>query len=116
MSMKFIVTANNEEEWKTKVLAAEPQVLNVVDVYAGWCGPCTGLGKRINNCSGDYIDYDVVFVEALAEKIPGFAEQAGKSRPLIVFYKGGNEIARITRAHGNELARIVAQHAVKKPE
>jgi len=30
-------------------------------------------------------------------------DQQGKSRPLLVFYKGGAEITRITEANGNWL-------------
>jgi hypothetical protein len=41
---------------------------------------------------------DIIWCEALAEKISIFHDQAGKSRPLFVFYKGGKEIARINEA------------------
>ena len=44
--------------------------------------------------------YDIMWCEALAEKISIFHDQAGKSRPLFVFYKGGKEIARINEANG----------------
>ena len=44
--------------------------------------------------------YDVTFCEVLAEGVPQFMEQAGKSKPLIVFYKGGHEIGRINEANG----------------
>jgi hypothetical protein len=44
--------------------------------------------------------FDIMWCEALAEKISIFHDQAGKSRPLFVFYKGGKEIARINEANG----------------
>ena len=42
----------------------------------------------------------MAFYEALAEKVPCFQEQAGKSKPLIVFFKGGKEIARMNECNG----------------
>ena len=44
--------------------------------------------------------YDIIWCEVLAEKVATFMDQQGKSRPLLVFYKGGAEITRITEANG----------------
>lgn len=57
MSQKFIAPLVSDVDWKTKVLDAEPTCLAVVDVHAQWCGPCTGLGKRLINLSGDFMEY-----------------------------------------------------------
>ena len=57
MSQKFITPLVSDVDWKTKVLDAEPTCLAVVDVHAQWCGPCTGLGKRLINLSGDFMEY-----------------------------------------------------------
>ena len=41
--------------------------------------------------------------------------QAEKSKPLFIFYKGGDELARINEANAVNLQVLVEQHATKKP-
>lgn len=107
MSLKFITPLTSDVEFKNEVLDAGPSCLCVVDVHAQWCGPCTGLGKRLTNLSGDYIEcvacfcdarasgaaqmcpparavrsYDVKWCEALAEKIAVFSDQVDTFRTL----------------------------------
>ena len=69
-SQKFMMSIKSHKEWEEKVANAQPQILNVIDVYAEWCGPCTGLGKRLNNLSGDYIEY------ATARSLPAAGNRA----------------------------------------
>lgn len=56
MSLKFITVVDSEKKWQETIISAAPTTLCVLDVHAGWCGPCTGLGKRITNLSGDMIE------------------------------------------------------------
>ena len=55
-SLKFIMALVNDKEFSEEVLTAPPEMLCVIDVHAEWCGPCTGLGKRITNLSSDYME------------------------------------------------------------
>ena len=55
-SMKFVSLVSSDVEFAQQVLEAPASTLCVVDAYAEWCGPCTGLGKKITNMAGDYIE------------------------------------------------------------
>eukprot|EP00325_Prymnesiales_sp_UTEX-LB-985_P035135 CAMPEP_0174715684 /NCGR_PEP_ID=MMETSP1094-20130205/21910_1 /TAXON_ID=156173 /ORGANISM="Chrysochromulina brevifilum, Strain UTEX LB 985" /LENGTH=112 /DNA_ID=CAMNT_0015915297 /DNA_START=123 /DNA_END=461 /DNA_ORIENTATION=- len=108
------MTLTSDKDFSEKVLSAPPEMLSVIDVHAEWCGPCTGLAKRITNLSSDFMDYDVQWCEALAEKCTIFADQAAKSRPLFVLYKEGKEVATMNEANGNKLEELVKAHATAK--
>jgi len=114
MSLKFIVPVGTQAEWEEQVQNAPATQLCVVDVHTKWCGPCVALGKRITNLSSDYIDYDIKWVEACADNIPKFDYQVNKSKPLIILFKCGLEVARMNLANGNELARLVQTHCGEK--
>lgn len=59
--------------------------------------------------------YDVKWVEAEAEAVPKFEDQAGRSKPLFVLMKCGLEVARMGNgANGNELQRLLEQHCGEK--
>ena len=57
MSLKFVSEIKSEAEWRAKVMDAEQQTLSVLDVHSEWCGPCTGMGKRLTNLSADLIEW-----------------------------------------------------------
>lgn len=114
-SQKFITLLASDTEFAQQVLEAGP-TLCVCDIYSAYFGPCTALGKKLLNMSGDLMDYDVKWCEVKAEKCALFEGQRGKSRPLLALYKNGQEIDRMTEANPNVFERLVMQHAVKKPE
>ena len=59
--------------------------------------------------------YDVKWLEVCADNCTKFQEQNIGSKPLIIMYKMGLEVARMDKgANGNELARLVAQHCGEK--
>ena len=56
MSLKFITAVESEAGFEEEVMNAPPTTLCICDVFTKWCGPCTALGKRVSNLSGDYIE------------------------------------------------------------
>jgi thiol:disulfide interchange protein len=56
MSLKFIQPITSEKEFREQVAEQPPTTLCFLDVHAEWCGPCTGLGKRLTNISSDLME------------------------------------------------------------
>uniref|UniRef100_A0A7S4I1X1 Thioredoxin domain-containing protein n=1 Tax=Prymnesium polylepis TaxID=72548 RepID=A0A7S4I1X1_9EUKA len=115
MALKFITSVKTNDEYKSMVLEASATTLCVVDAYASWCGPCDALGKKIGNLYQDMMDYDIKWVQAQVDDIELLEEQIEKSKPLFLFIKGGEEVARMPGASAVELQSQVEKLSIKKP-
>lgn len=65
----------------------------VVDFYAEWCGPCRNLGSTIEQIASDF--KDVTFLKIDVDKFKELSTSI-RSIPVLVFYKNGVEIKRVT--------------------
>mmetsp|Transcript_43031 Transcript_43031/g.71523 ORF Transcript_43031/g.71523 Transcript_43031/m.71523 type:complete len:117 (-) Transcript_43031:216-566(-) len=114
MSLKFIVPCKDNVSFKNVVLAAPSGCLCVIDAYSEWCGPCEALNRKLQALYMDMSEYDIKFVQAMADSIDCLAEQAQHSKPLFLFYKDGQEIARLEGANACEMMRMVEANAERK--
>ena len=68
--------------------------ITVVDFWAEWCGPCRMIGPVIDQLASEETDVTVGKLN-----VDGNPEAAMKymvsSIPTIIFFKGGNEVARV---------------------
>ena len=65
----------------------------VVDFYADWCGPCVNLGAVIEQVASEF--KDVIFLKIDVDQFKELSAEI-RSIPVLVFYKNGREIKRVT--------------------
>lgn len=88
--------AISDTSFETDVLQADKPVL--VDFWAEWCGPCKVIGPSLEEISDELAD-QVTITKANLDDAPDAASKYGiRTIPNLVLFKGGEEIARFSRA------------------
>ena len=86
----------SDSSFETDVLKADKPVL--VDFWAEWCGPCKVIGPSLEEISDELADH-VTITKANLDDAPEAATKFGiRTIPNLVLFKGGQEIARFSRA------------------
>jgi len=88
--------AITDSDFETDVIGAEKPVL--VDFWAEWCAPCKMIGPSLEEISDELSD-QVTILKADLEDAPEAATRFGiRTIPNLVLFKGGEEVARFSRA------------------
>lgn len=86
----------NDASFDADVINADKPVL--VDFWAEWCGPCKVIGPSLEEISDELADH-VTIAKADLEDAPEAATKYGiRTIPNLVLFKGGQEVARFSRA------------------
>ncbi|MCJ7562068.1 MAG: thioredoxin [Thermoplasmata archaeon] len=71
----------------------------IIDCWAPWCGPCRMLAPTFEALAKDYKG-KVTFAKLDTDEAPKIAMSMGiNSIPTLIFFKGGNQVERMTGAH-----------------
>ena len=88
------------DNFKTEVLDSGTPVL--VDFWAEWCMPCRMIAPVVDELSGDYKG-KVKFAKVNVDNNPALATDLQiLSIPVLILFKNGKEITRITGANPKE--------------
>ncbi|MBY0581748.1 MAG: thioredoxin [Sphingomonas sp.] len=86
----------DDASFEADVINADKPVL--VDFWAEWCGPCKVIGPSLEEISDELAD-QVTIAKADLEDAPEAATRFGiRTIPNLVLFKGGEEVARFSRA------------------
>ncbi|MGJ3649597.1 thioredoxin [Sphingomonas sp. GlSt437] len=86
----------SDDSFDSDVLKADKPVL--VDFWADWCGPCKVIAPSLEEISDELADH-VVITKANLDDAPEAATRFGiRTIPNLVLFKGGEEVARFSRA------------------
>lgn len=100
----------NAENFDELVKSSDKPAL--VDFTATWCGPCQLLKPTINKLSAEYEGVAVIG-KVDVEAHPGLAqEHQANAIPLLVFYKDGKVVERLTGLQSEEKIREVLENLV----
>ncbi len=105
------VSEINAANFKKEVLNSEIPVL--VDFWAEWCMPCRMISPVIDELSDDYKGK----IKMAKVDVDGNPELATElqilSIPLLILFKGGKEMTRITGANPKEYIAKEIEAALK---
>eukprot|EP00163_Fabomonas_tropica_P011328 TRINITY_DN21_c0_g1_i1.p1 TRINITY_DN21_c0_g1~~TRINITY_DN21_c0_g1_i1.p1 ORF type:complete len:680 (-),score=275.29 TRINITY_DN21_c0_g1_i1:79-2118(-) len=83
----FVVPITNDDEWKEAVLTPG---LVIIDVHAGWVGPCTSIKSVFKKAFFEFSSERALkFYSASADDIAALAQFRNKSRPVFLAYTNG---------------------------
>jgi len=69
----------------------------IVDFWAGWCGPCRIIAPVIEQLASER--HDVHFAKVNVDENPRTSAAFGvQSIPMLVFFRNGAEVGRVTGA------------------
>jgi len=86
----------SDDSFTSDVLNADKPVL--VDFWADWCGPCKAIAPSLEELSSEMGD-QVTITKANLDDAPEAATRYGiRTIPNLVLFKGGEEVARFSRA------------------
>lgn len=89
MSAKQVTDAEFDQE----VLQSETPVL--VDFWAEWCGPCKGLGPKLDEIAGEMKD-QVKVAKVNIDENQGTPQKFNiRSIPTMILFKGGQPVEQL---------------------
>jgi len=87
--------AVNDASFAQDVIGASKPVL--VDFWDDWCGPCKAIGPSLEQISDELGDRVTIAKAKLDETGNAAAKYGVRAIPLLVLFKGGEEVARWER-------------------
>ena len=70
----------------------QSDVLNIVDLWAEWCGPCRAIAPKLGELKDEYGDQLQVVKVNIDEHPSVAAAHRVASIPTLLFYKGGEQV------------------------
>jgi thioredoxin 1 len=107
--MNDVVMQVTEQTFKEQVLGSDRAVL--VDFWAEWCVPCHMVSPVVEEIARDHADR-LRAAKMNVDDNPETAREFGvMSIPTLIFFKGGEEKARVVGARGKEaILREIEPH------
>ncbi|XP_060684129.1 thioredoxin domain-containing protein 6 [Hemiscyllium ocellatum] len=93
-------------ELNTLIKIFEP-VLQMVDVYQAWCGPCKAVVSLFRKIKNELGDDHLHFAVAEADIIESLQKYRGKCEPTFLFYGGGQLVAVVRGANAPLLQKTI---------
>lgn len=112
--LKFVVRVDNDVAWRQLIKEGSPETLFIVDAYASQWGVAEALHNKILSVIMEGDNLDIVYVEALVDGIVQLSDQRHRSKPLVLFYKRGREVARVSGALPLDVERTIRRFASAK--
>eukprot|EP00877_Chromochloris_zofingiensis_P013849 jgi/Chrzof1/8718/Cz03g21230.t1 len=104
--MSFQVDITSTEAWKAEVVGT-PGVLQVVEVYQGWCGPCKAIASTFKRLYFEMSDRPLKFYTVNADKVQGLEKYRGCCQPQFLFYKDGKVLDSVVGVQAPPLTKLI---------
>ena len=104
-----IATTLDEETWK-KICGeeADKDFLQVVEVYAKWCGPSEAIIMTLKRIQMDLPQRKIKFWQIEAyESIPEIAKYTTLSRPHFLFFKNGEHLDTVEGINAPQIEKFI---------
>ncbi|KAL3154923.1 hypothetical protein ABBQ38_011457 [Trebouxia sp. C0009 RCD-2024] len=94
--MAFQVNLTNEEAWSKEIAGSQSGVVQVVEVYQDWCGPCKAVVTTLKKQFFELGERPLKFYTANCKHISALDKFSGHCEPVFVFYQDGKLIATVS--------------------
>mmetsp|Transcript_105434 Transcript_105434/g.183376 ORF Transcript_105434/g.183376 Transcript_105434/m.183376 type:complete len:127 (+) Transcript_105434:78-458(+) len=101
------------EDFQERISDEESNMLHIVDVYTGWCGPCNALVPTLQGLQLKVESFEdrCSFTQVDRKLYPEYAERFSEtSKPRFLFYKAGQEVAFIEGVKGPALLQTIQEN------
>ena len=100
----------SEDEFKSTVLNESDRRLHVIDLHAGWSGPCQQMVPTFKSLQVtiDYFDERVNIVQVDHDYVKDFGSYSKTSKPRFLFFKGGKLLQAIEGCQAPEILKAVS--------
>mmetsp|Transcript_30383 Transcript_30383/g.74638 ORF Transcript_30383/g.74638 Transcript_30383/m.74638 type:complete len:125 (+) Transcript_30383:43-417(+) len=93
--------------------------LTCMEVYAGWCGPCTAVVPTLKKLHWDLVEERsaaVQFVVCNSDNVEALKEFKDRSKPLFLVFRKGNKVQTIEGVNTYQLKTYVEDAAPSKAD
>mmetsp|Transcript_18491 Transcript_18491/g.51798 ORF Transcript_18491/g.51798 Transcript_18491/m.51798 type:complete len:110 (-) Transcript_18491:186-515(-) len=106
--MSFQININSTEDWNNEILQT-PGLLQVVEMYQKWSGPCKAIQGVFKKIYFEMSDSPLKFYTACVTSVPELSEYDDACEPIFVFYRDGAVLDKIVGVKGPELQKKILQ-------
>ena len=102
------VTLCASREELDALLQRDGDSLLLVDFYAKWCGPCRAIAPKLEDMARNYLSEGLTVAKVDIDQVSSAPPDFGVSMmPTFVFFRQGQELARVVGADLNKLRRTL---------
>eukprot|EP00899_Mesostigma_viride_P003412 jgi/Mesvir1/13071/Mv06057-RA.1 len=84
--------------------------LKVVEVYSGWCGPCTSMLSTFKRMKNEFDERPLLFFCVQSDGIEELEQYQLQSRPHFLLYRNGVLLETIVGPNVPELVSTISMH------
>jgi len=106
--MSFQVDVASVDAWNAEIINT-PGLLQVVELYQSWSGPCKAIQSTFKRLYFDFSDRPLKFYTVAVDKCPGVGldDYKGKCEPVFMFYRDGQCLETVVGMQAPPLTRLV---------
>ncbi|DBA90188.1 hypothetical protein WJX77_011074 [Trebouxia sp. C0004] len=94
--MAFQVNLPNEQAWTKEIASSQTGVVQVVEVYQDWCGPCKAVNTTLKKQFFELGERPLKFYTANCKHIKALERYTGHCEPVFVFYQDGKVLNTVS--------------------
>eukprot|EP00879_Flechtneria_rotunda_P012517 GHRR01013069.1.p1 GENE.GHRR01013069.1~~GHRR01013069.1.p1 ORF type:complete len:117 (+),score=15.12 GHRR01013069.1:363-713(+) len=104
--MAFQTGIQSTDVFKNEVLGT-PGVLQVVECYSDWAGPCKPVVATLRSLYYSLSDKPVKFYAVNVDKVQGLEQYRGKCQPVFLLYRDSAVLQTVTGVQTPSLTQLI---------
>eukprot|EP01023_Acetabularia_acetabulum_P050596 TRINITY_DN5490_c0_g1_i2.p2 TRINITY_DN5490_c0_g1~~TRINITY_DN5490_c0_g1_i2.p2 ORF type:complete len:112 (-),score=9.81 TRINITY_DN5490_c0_g1_i2:267-602(-) len=104
--MSFQINLVSADDWKLEIEQTQG-VLQVVEMYREWSGPCKAIQATFKRIYFDLGDHPLKFYTANVDKIDHLAEYRNCCKPIFLFYRDNQILEKFEGVKAPDLSQYI---------